>query len=359
MKLFNNIYSGKRVLVTGDTGFKGSYLAMWLAEMNASVLGIALPMPGEFSHYGVLAQKQWRSVCCDICDREALIREIREFQPEIIFHLAAQPLVRLSYGEPALTFDTNVTGTLNVLEAVRTVPGVRAAVFITSDKCYENREDGIPCSESDPMGGFDPYSASKGCAELLISSYSRSFFASGETLIASARAGNVIGGGDWAADRLIPDLVRAAAAGIETVIRRPRAVRPWQHLFEPLSGYLLLGMHLLQGERSFCGGWNFGPDEGDAICVAQVAEKMQAVWPQLKFRIDEEIETLHEAALLRLNCRKSRELLQWRSVWNIDRSLEYTARWYQEFYRNGSVLSRPMLDEYIQAAAGKGLIWTD
>ena len=358
MMLFNNIYAGKRVIVTGDTGFKGSYLAMWLAAMDARVLGIGLPMPGEFSHYGVLPSRAWRSVSCDICDREALNREFEAFRPEVVFHLAAQPLVRLSYEQPVLTFDTNVTGTLNVLEAIRRTPGVRAAVMITSDKCYENREDGIPCVESDPMGGFDPYSASKGCAELLISSYAGSFFASGETLVASARAGNVIGGGDWAADRLIPDLIKAAAAGTETVIRHPQAVRPWQHCFEPLSGYLLLGMRLLQGDRSCCGGWNFGPDDEDALCVAQVAEKLHGIWPQLKFRIEENKECVHEAALLRLNCSKSRERLQWRSIWNIDRALEYTVRWYQCFYDKGEVLSMQMLEEYISDASGKGSVWT-
>ena len=245
---FDNIYSGKRVLVTGDTGFKGSYLAMWLTVLGAEVLGVSLPPDGEYSHFELLPERNWRTVFCDIRDREKFSGTVSDFQPEAVFHLAAQPLVRLSYAESAATIDTNVIGTMNLLEALRRTPCCRSAVIVTSDKCYENREDGIPCVESDPMGGFDPYSVSKGMAELLVNCYRRSFFSDGNTLVASARAGNVIGGGDWAPDRLIPDLMRGAAAGEEAVLRNPEAVRPWQHVFEPLSGYLLLGSRLLAGD---------------------------------------------------------------------------------------------------------------
>ena len=356
--MFDNIYSNRRVLVTGDTGFKGSYLALWLQYMGAEVLGAALPMPGEYSHFAVLPQRRWQSRECDIRDREKIAELVEAFQPEIVFHLAAQPLVRLSYRESGATFDTNVSGTLNLLEAIRRTPSVRAAVIVTSDKCYENREDGVPCVESDPMGGFDPYSASKGCAELLVNCYRRSFFAEGKTLIASARAGNVIGGGDWAEDRLIPDLVRGAASGQEAVLRNPDAVRPWQHVFEPLSGYLLLGSRLLAGDRSSVGAWNFGPADDEALPVGKVVEIMQRFYPKLQYRIGAQTGAPHEAVLLRLDCSKSLRELHWHGIWNINKTLEMTAKWYAAFYEEKQILSIAMLDEYIRDAAEKGLIWT-
>lgn len=356
--MFDNIYSGRRVLVTGDTGFKGSYLALWLQNLGAEVQGAALPMPGEYSHFELLSTRRWQSVVCDIRDREKLAGIVEKFAPEIIFHLAAQPLVRLSYRESAATIDTNVTGTMNLLEAIRRTPSVRAAVIVTSDKCYENREDGIPCVESDPMGGYDPYSASKGCAEILTACYRKSFFNSGNTLVATARAGNVIGGGDWAQDRLIPDLMRGAACGKEAILRNPDAVRPWQHVFEPLSGYLLLGARLFQGGRSFADAWNFGPLDDESRSVAEVVEIMQRFWSRLSCRVERDPAAVHEAGLLRLNCRKSRELLQWRGVWNIETALEMTVRWYAAFYEKREVLSQQMLDEYIRAAVEKDLIWT-
>ena len=355
---FDNIYSGKRVFVTGDTGFKGSYLAMWLTSLGAEVLGVSLPPQGELSHFEVLPERNWKNVFCDIRDREKLAGIVEEFQPEAVFHLAAQPLVRLSYAESPATIDTNVTGTMNLLEALRRISSCRSTVIITSDKCYENREDGIPCVESDPMGGFDPYSASKGMVELLVNCYRRSFFADGKNLIATARAGNVIGGGDWAPDRLIPDLMRAAASGKEAVLRNPSSVRPWQHVFEPLSGYLLLGARMLAGDETAAGAWNFGPADDDSLPVKEVVESIQQFYPQLKYRIEVDANAPHEAALLRLNCRKSLRELQWHGVWNINKTLEMTAKWYAAFYENKQVLSMAMLDEYIRDAAEKGLIWT-
>ena len=356
---FGNIYAHKRVLVTGDTGFKGSYLAMWLTALGADVLGVSLPPSGGFSHFELLENRAWRSIFCDIRDREKLADIVKTFQPEAVFHLAAQPLVRLSYAESAATMDTNVTGTLNVLESLRQCPACRSAVIITSDKCYENREDGVPCVESDPMGGFDPYSASKGMAELLVNCYRRSFFAGGSTLLASARAGNVIGGGDWAADRLIPDLMRGAAAGKEAVLRNPGAVRPWQHVFEPLSGYLALGAKLLSGHAEFAGAWNFGPADNEAFPVRQVVETLQKFYPDLKYRIEADANAPHEAVLLRLDCSKSRRLLEWHGVWDIHKTLEMTARWYAAFYETKQILSAAMLEEYIRDAAKKGLKWTE
>ena len=355
---FGSIYSNKRVLVTGDTGFKGSYLAMWLTELGAEVLGVSLPPQGEFSHFELLDKPRWRTVFCDIRDRKKLAGIVRDFQPDALFHLAAQPLVRLSYLESAATFDTNVIGTLNLLEALRQTPACRSAVIVTSDKCYENRDDGIPRVESDPVGGFDPYSTSKGMIELLVNCYRRSFFAGGETLIASARAGNVIGGGDWAPDRLIPDLMRGAAAGETAVLRHPDAVRPWQHVFEPLSGYLLLGARMLAGDRGAASAWNFGPADNGSLPVRRVAEILRDFYPRLKFRIDADADAPHEAALLRLDCSKSFRELHWHGVWDINKTLEMTAKWYAAFYEKQQILSMAMLDEYTRDAAEKGLIWT-
>ena len=355
---FGSIYSNKRVLVTGDTGFKGSYLAMWLTELGAEVLGVSLPPQGEFSHFELLDKPRWRTVFCDIRDRKKLAGIVRDFQPDALFHLAAQPLVRLSYLESAATFDTNVIGTLNLLEALRQTPACRSAVIVTSDKCYENRDDGIPRVESDPVGGFDPYSTSKGMIEFLVNCYRRSFFAGGETLIASARAGNVIGGGDWAPDRLIPDLMRGAAAGETAVLRHPDAVRPWQHVFEPLSGYLLLGARMLAGDRGAASAWNFGPADNGSLPVRRVAEILRDFYPRLKFRIDADADAPHEAALLRLDCSKSFRELHWHGVWDINKTLEMTAKWYAAFYEKQQILSMAMLDEYTRDAAEKGLIWT-
>lgn len=354
---FGNIYSGKRVLVTGDTGFKGAILAWWLAELGAGVLGLSLP-PEPDSHYLLLEKRPWRTEFCDIRNRDKVKQVVTGFKPEIVFHLAAQPLVRLSYSESSATFDTNVTGTMNLLEALRSVPECRSAVFITSDKCYENREDGTPCVETDPMGGFDPYSASKGCAELVISCYQRSFFAGGNTLIASARAGNVIGGGDWAADRLIPDLMRAAASGKEAVLRNPDALRPWQHVFEPLSGYLLLASRLYAGDRSCVGGWNFGPVEPEPWSVRAVADKLHEFWPAFRYRIEADPDAPHEAKLLRLDCSKSRRELKWYGVWSVEKTLQMTAQWYAFWYEKHRIVTLEMLHEYISDAAKEGLIWT-
>ena len=356
--LFGGVYSRKRVLVTGDTGFKGSYLAYWLTTLGAEVLGVSLPAPEGDSHFSLLPERSWKTHFCDIRNREELREIVSSFCPEIVFHLAAQPLVRLSYAESAATFDTNVTGTMNLLEAIRHTPECRSVVIITSDKCYENREDGVPCVETDPMGGFDPYSASKGCAELLVSCYARSFFASGSTLVASARAGNVIGGGDWAADRLIPDLMRAAASGREAVLRNPNAHRPWQHVLEPLSGYLHLGAYLYSGDRSFVGGWNFGPADNETLPVQEVAARIRKFWPRFQYRIEADANAPHEATLLRLDCSKSRKYLNWHGVWDIDKTLEMTAKWYAAFYDKQKIVSGEMLQEYISDASKKGLIWT-
>ena len=278
--LFNGIYNNKTVLVTGHTGFKGSWLCFWLIQMGAKVIGYSLEPPTSPNHFELL-NLDMVSVIGDIRDSNRLNAVFAQYQPEIVFHLAAQPLVRLSYKEPVETFETNVIGTLKVFEACRNTKSVRAIVNITSDKCYENKEWVWGYRENDPMGGYDPYSASKGCAELVTSSYRNSFFNVNEygkshnVLLASCRAGNVIGGGDWAKDRLMTDIMVAVSEGKKVVIRNPRATMPWQHVLEPLSGYLMLGQKLLEGKKEFAQAWNFGPGEQGAITVKEVVENIK------------------------------------------------------------------------------------
>ena len=361
--MFNDIYKGKRVLVTGHTGFKGSWLTVWLNELGAEVCGISLPMEGEFSHYALL-KPDIRSYICDIRDAEKLGRIVTNFRPDAVFHLAAQPLVRRSYRDPAGTFAANVMGTVNVLEACRKCDSVRAVVAVTSDKCYDNPGTHHRFRETDPMGGGDPYSASKGCAELVVSSYRRSFFrledygVKHRMLIASGRAGNVVGGGDWAEDRLIPDIMRAAAARSTVELRNPRSVRPWQHVLEPLSGYLALGEKLFAGEKDFSGGWNFGPEDGGTVTVEEAAGILREEWPDIVFRTAADPDAPPEAEVLRLNCAKARRELKWRSVWSPDEAFRRTARWYRDFYRKGAVTTMRDWNEYIAAAKGDKLAWT-
>ena len=361
--MFNDIYQGKRVLLTGHTGFKGSWLAMWLRELGAEVCGIGLPMPEEYSHWPLL-RLAMRSELADIRDLPRMIQIFQDFQPDAVFHLAAQPLVRLSYREPVETFHANVIGTANVLEACRRTPSVRAVVAISSDKCYENREWAWGYRENEPMGGYDPYSASKGCSELVISSYRRSFFNTADygkkhqTLLASGRAGNVIGGGDWAPDRLVPDIMRAAAAGNEVEIRSPGATRPWQHVLEPLSGYLALGQKLLQGDARFADGWNFGPADDGIITVEAAACGLARHWEAIRIRLNPPADAPHEANLLRLDCSKARYELHWHGVWTPAETFAYTARWYKHFYQQKQLNTAEDLTAYIAAARKKELSWT-
>ncbi|MDD3118054.1 MAG: CDP-glucose 4,6-dehydratase [Victivallales bacterium] len=361
--MFDNIYSGRRVLITGHTGFKGSWLALWLRELGAEVCGVGLPPDGEHNHW-LLLQLPLRSEVADICDLAALRRIWMDFQPEMVFHLAAQPLVRLSYREPVATFQTNVIGTVNVLEACRQTPSVRAIVAISSDKCYENREWVWGYRENDPMGGYDPYSASKGCSELAVAAYRRSFFLPAayggdhRVLLASGRAGNVIGGGDWAPDRLVPDLMKAAAAGSEAVIRAPGATRPWQHVLEPLSGYLALGQQLLRGERGFAGGWNFGPAADGVVTVGDAVAGLARHWDAIRPRFRPSTDGPHEAGLLRLDCAKARYELHWHGVWTAEETFARTAQWYKHFYRDHQLDTAADLAAYIAAARKQELAWT-
>ena len=355
--MFGSIYNNRRCLITGHTGFKGAWLVFWLQQLGAEVCGAALPVE-EPSHYTLL-RNSCQSHFCDVRDLEGLQKIFHDFQPEIVFHLAAQPLVRLSYREPVETFGVNVMGSVNVLECCKCCESVRSVVVVTTDKCYENPETGVPFSESAPLGGHDPYSASKAAAEMVVSGYNRSFFVpDGRVFCASARAGNVIGGGDWAADRLVPDMVRGAAAGKITKLRNPRAVRPWQHVLEPLSGYLQLGAGLYQQKEALRGSWNFGPEENDTMTVGDVAEKMHNCWEKMCFEYEEERNAPHEAALLRLNCSKAAEILDWHGVWDSGTAISRTVGWYREFYENQKVMTAEDLNSYCRDAEKRGLAWT-
>ena len=330
--MFNNIYKDKKVFLTGHTGFKGSWLALWLTKLGAEVCGYSLEpntTPSMFTELDV-QNKIKKSIIGDILDYDKLAKEIQDFQPEIIFHLAAQPLVRLSYSEPILTYKTNVIGSLNVLEAARNCSSVKAFVNVTTDKCYENKEINRGYSENEPMGGYDMYSSSKGCVEIMSSSFRRSFLQNGYAM-ATARAGNVIGGGDWALDRLIPDCVKFINAGEKIEIRNPVAVRPWQHVLEPLSGYLLLGEKLLEYGQHFADGFNFGPYEDSVLKVAEVAQKVVENYGKGEVVVHKR-DDLHEANLLMLNIEKAEKVLGWIPTYTANQAIQETVDWYKHFY---------------------------
>ena len=360
--MLNNIYQNRKVLITGHTGFKGSWLSLWLSKLGADILGCSMEPPTHPNHHDLLRLKN-RSITCDVRDLDKLKSVFKDFKPEIVFHLAAQALVRESYQNPIYTFETNMLGTANVFEACRSVESVKAIVNITSDKCYENKEWIWGYREKDPMGGHDPYSASKGCAELICASYRDSFFPIGsylkthQTLVASCRAGNVIGGGDWGKDRLIPDLMKAASIKQKTLIRNPCAIRPWQHVLEPLSGYLLLGEKLLHKKTSFAGPWNFGPTAGDHMEVLTVIKILKKNWPSINYEITQKNDNLHEANLLKLDCSKANSLLKWRSTWDGNITLKKTTLWYRDYYENNKISSIAQLDEYIKDGQRKRQPW--
>ncbi len=343
-------FKGRRVFLTGHTGFKGAWLTLCLYRAGAEVRGFSLEPPSTpslFELAGISALAD--DVRGDIRQLPALAGAMAEFQPEIVLHLAAQALVRPSYADPAGTFDTNVMGTVNVLEAARRTPSVRAVVVVTSDKCYENNEWVWGYRETDPMGGRDPYSASKGCAELVASSYARSYFqAPHGPVLATARAGNVIGGGDFGADRLVPDLARAAAQGTPALIRNPMAVRPWQHVLEPLSGYLLLAGRLLERGQSFAGGWNFGPSDTGSCTVGELADRFcPALGHGAAWKLAEGAHP-HEAHLLNLDCSKARKILGWRPRLDMAATVDWTAAWYSAWLRGENSLRR-IMEEQIDA----------
>ncbi|WP_293501750.1 CDP-glucose 4,6-dehydratase [Roseateles sp.] len=359
--LFAGVYEGRRVLVTGHTGFKGSWLALWLRQLDAQVCGLALPPATEPSHHALL-NLGIEEAFVDLRDADGVRRTVQALAPDIVFHLAAQPLVRRSYAEPAGTLATNVMGLVHLFEAVRATPSVRAVVNVTTDKCYANRHQAQGYTEDDALGGHDPYSASKACAEIVSASYRASFLSNDDSrghpvLLATARAGNVIGGGDWSEDRLIPDLVRAALAAEPARIRHPGSTRPWQHVLEPLAGYLLLGQQLLQGRGEQAQAWNFGPDEAGHLSVGEVVSGFSAHWPSLRHELGGQDATRHEAALLHLDCGKARARLGWRPVWDAPTSLARTARWYRAWHERGERLSQADLDAYVEDARRHGLAW--
>ena len=364
--MFANAYQGKKVFITGHTGFKGSWLAAWLLQLGAKVCGFAHDIPTTPANFTALNLKEHiQDVTGDIRDRAALLKALQAFQPDVVFHLAAQAIVRKSYADPVETFESNMLGTLNVLEAIRQTPSVQTAIIITSDKCYRNDEWVYGYRETDHLGGHDPYSASKGCAELIAHSYCQSFFQTGPACC-TVRAGNVIGGGDWAQDRIVPDCARAWAAKEPVVLRNPQATRPWQHVLEPLSGYLWLGAKLLtapDNQRLRGQAYNFGPRAEVCAIVREVVEGLALHWPNFQFTMEhKDPKEQAECTLLKLCCDKALAHLNWQATLNFEETLRYTAEWYHCFY---SQLAPVMLDftlgqiaAYVTCATQRGQVWT-
>lgn len=353
--LFGGVYAGSRVLVSGHTGFKGSWLCLWLTALGARVTGLALAPDTEPAHWNLLGLSDVQDLHVDLRDAAAVRQTLQQARPEIIFHLAAQPLVRRSYREPVVTFDTNVLGLVHLLEAVRATPSVRALVNATTDKVYLEQPTDAGYREDHPLGGHDPYSTSKACAELVTECYRKSFFVDAGPRVGTARAGNVIGGGDWSQDRLVPDLVRAASTGSTLLIRNPDAVRPWQHVLEPLSGYLRLGALLLAG-KTVEGPWNFGPSADATLPVQALVSLMQSHWPALH-SAHQPGPHPHEARTLQLDSSRAKQHLGWQPVWDADTTLQSTIQWYREYYEHGHLLSRENLQAYVDSARVAGLEW--
>ena len=355
-KILRAAFCGKRVLVTGHTGFKGSWLSIWLHAMGARVIGVALDPATDRDNFVLsgIGEKIDADIRADIRDRQTMQDIFNEYQPEVVFHLAAQPLVRLSYDIPVETYEANVMGTIHIMEAIRHTDSVRAAVMITTDKCYENREQIWGYRENEPMGGYDPYSSSKGAAEIAISSWRRSFFNPADygtkhhVSIASVRAGNVVGGGDWAKDRIVPDCIRALEADQTIEIRSPKAIRPWQHVLEPLSGYLLLAAKMLEEPTRYCEGWNFGPRTESVTPVWDVATMITKYYGKGELKDVSDPNALHEANLLMLDISKAHALLGWEPRTNIEQCCQLTADWYKR-YRTENVydLCREQIDTFL------------
>jgi CDP-glucose 4,6-dehydratase len=327
-----NFWQGKRVFLTGHTGFKGSWMALWLHSLGAIVKGYALNPPTDPSLFNeAKIDSIIDSQIGDIRDLELFKKSITDFNPDILMHMAAQPLVRYSYTAPVETYETNVMGTVNVLESARACKNLKAIINITTDKCYENDDRSEGYKESDPMGGHDPYSSSKGCAELVTSAYRRSFMQEQGIGLASVRAGNVIGGGDWADDRLIPDILKSFEKNESIIIRNPKATRPWQHVLEPLSGYLVLAQKLYKNQEDYAEGWNFGPNEKDVKSVDWILDKMIAKWPNSSWKLDKNSNP-HEADFLKLDISKAESKLNWRPVWELSQTLEKIIVWHQAWF---------------------------
>ena len=363
--MFNNIYKGKKVFVTGHTGFKGSWLTQWLLSLGADVKGYSLYIPSKPSLFEVLKlEDKIDHFVGDIRDLDSLQKSINSFKPDMVFHLAAQPIVRRSYDEPILTFETNLIGTINILETIRSVSSVQAGIFITSDKCYENVEWEYGYRETDKLGGKDPYSASKACTEIAFSSYHRSFFINDEDpKIATTRAGNVIGGGDWADDRIVPDCIRAWSENKKVAVRNPSATRPWQHVLEPLSGYLWLGVNLLENPSHIDGeAFNFGPNSDVVKTVLELLNQMKKKWNNAKLGevSAHSVDNKKEAGLLKLNCDKALRRLQWEPSFTFKETMDFTVEWYKEFYREKIDIDNFTISQiynYQDLARQRGRLW--
>ena len=368
---FGGFYRGKTVLVTGHTGFKGGWLVIWLKMLGARVVGYALPPDEEGPSLCRCAgvEEDIVSIHGDVRDLESLLSAFHLHQPEVVFHLAAQSLVRASYADPVETHSTNVMGTVHVLEAVRRAPSVRAIVVITSDKCYENREWAYAYRENDPLGGHDPYSASKAAAEIVTASYRRAYFPSPHTAeggvgVASARAGNVLGGGDWSMDRLLPDCVRALVDNEPIPVRNPDAVRPWQHVLEPLSGYLWLGARLCEEPGRYGGAWNFGPDAAGHATVRDIVRLVCEEWDERPWdTLDaSQKQAPHETTFLKLDCSKTAGLLRWYPVWTFRECIRQTTSWYRCYYTgafNAATYSQHQVQAFVRAAQEAGTAWAE
>lgn len=333
-----DFWQDKKVFLTGHTGFKGGWLSLWLQSLGAQVYGYALtpPTTPNFFTEANVSERMVASTIADIRDLDELTKAIVQAQPDIVFHLAAQPLVRYSYAEPVETYAVNVMGTVNLFESIRKTASVRAVVNVTTDKCYENREWIWPYREDEAMGGYDPYSSSKGCSELVTAAYRRSFLEEAGVAVASARAGNVIGGGDWAEDRLIPDFLRAIDNNNTLVVRSPNAIRPWQHVLEPLAGYLLLAEQLFMQGDKFAEGWNFGPSDEDAKTVSWILDKLVSTVPNAHWEVDKQPQ-LHEANYLKLDSSKARKYLGWQPRWCLEDTLQKIMDWHQGWLAGGDM----------------------
>jgi len=339
LDIYDNFYKGKKVLVTGHTGFKGSWLCIWLHELGAEVVGIGLDPYTEKDNFVLsgIGNKINSDIRVDIRDGDRIKDIFHSYRPEIVFHLAAQPLVRLSYEIPVETYQTNVMGTINIMEAIRATDSVKVAIMITTDKCYENKEQEVGYKEEDPFGGYDPYSSSKGACEIAIQSWRRSFFNPNDyekthhVSLSSVRAGNVIGGGDWSKDRIIPDCIRALESKRAINIRNPASIRPWQHVLEPLSGYMLLAQKMWEKPIDFCEGWNFGPNEGNVQTVMEVASAIIKNFGYGEVRTVSDSNSLHEANLLQLDITKAKTRLGWKPRLNAIQSIMLTSDWYKRY----------------------------
>ena len=348
-----NIYQNKRVFITGNTGFKGSWLTAFFKTLNINIEGYALAPETKPNHF-VLLNIDYKTTIANILDQDKLDLAIRKAEPDIIFHLAAQALVRSSYLDPVNTYETNVLGTLNVLEAARKCKSVKAIVLITTDKVYENKETEKPYLETDELGGYDMYSSSKACCEILIKSYRNSFFNIADykvkhnVLIASARAGNVIGGGDWNKDRLIPDIAIASSNDKKVQIRNPRSVRPWQHVLDCLYGYLLLGARLLNEEKAFAEAWNFSPYSSETKTVEEITAIAKCSWNKIDIEFGTLPDNFHEAELLTLDNSKAIEKLHWKPIWNTTEAVQKTIEWYKTYYQDNRILTKNNIADYIK-----------